>query len=205
MSTDTGSQTHIDWEEIILRLTAFTYSWTRGKPWFRGEKTTTFLMGKEVEDYVYAAIGKYLDEPEKFDPDKGELLEYLKYNLVRSFVANDLRKKENNQTDDIFAEDNEEDEEDSSSSYSERVLPFTAALFPDDIDYSAIKEFIEKEVQGDKDAENIFLGIYTYGMKRREVIDEFTMTAVAFDNGMRRLNTVINRAAAHFNKNTQTV
>ena len=85
------------------------------------------------------------------------------------------------------------------------MLPYSAALFPDDIDYSAIKEFIEKEVQGDNDAENIFLGIYTYGMKRREVIEEFTMTAVVFDNGMRRLTTVINRAAAHFNKNTQTV
>ncbi len=205
MSIDTGSQDHIDWEEIIVRLTAFTRSWTRGKPWFRGEKTTTFLMGKEVEDYVFAAIGKYLEEPEKFDPDKGELLEYLKYNLVRSFVANDLRKKENNRTDDIFAEDNDEDDEGGSSSYSERVLPYTAALFPDDIDYNAIKEYIEKEVQGDADAENIFLGIYTYGMKRREVIEEFTMTAVAFDNGMRRLTTVINRAAAHFNKNTQTV
>lgn len=205
MSTNTGNQTHIDWEEIILRLTAFTRSWTRGKPWFRGEKTTTFLMGKEVDDYVYTAIGKYLEEPEKFDPNKGELLEYLKYNLVRSFVANDLRKKENNQTDDIFAEDSEEDEEDGSSSYSERVLPYTAALFPDDIDYRAIKEFIEKEVQGDADTENIFLGIYTYGMKRREVREEFSMTAVTFDNAMRRLNTVINRAAAHFNKNTQTV
>jgi hypothetical protein len=205
MSTDKGNQANIDWEEIIVRLTAFTRSWTRGKPWFRGETTATFLMGKEVEDYVFAAIGKYLEEPEKFDPDKGELLEYLKYNLVRSFVANDLRKKENNQTDDIFAEDNEEGDDETSSSYSERVLPYTAALFPDDIDYNAIKEYIEKEVQDDADAENIFLGIYTYGMKRREVIEEFTMTAVVFDNGMRRLTTVINRAAAHFNKNTQTV
>ena len=162
-------------------------------------------MGKEVEDYVFAAIGRYLEQPDKFDPQKGELLEYLKYNLVRSFIANDLRKKENNQTDDIFAEDNDEDDEEGSSSYSERVLPYTAALFPDDIDYNAIKEYIEKEVQGDADAENIFLGIYTYGMKRRDVIEEFTMTAVAFDNGMRRLNTVINRAAVQFNKNKQTV
>ncbi len=204
MSTDPGSQTHIDWEDIILRLIAFTRSWVRGKPWFRGEKTTTFLMGKEVEDYVFAAIGRFLDQPEKFDPAKGELLEYLEYNLVRSFIANDLRKKENNQTDDIFADD-EDDDNESSSSYSERVLPYTEALFPDDIDYNAIKEYIEKEVQGDTDAENIFLGIYTYGMKRREVIEEFTMTAVAFDNAMRRLNTVINRTANHFNKNNQTV
>ena len=205
MSTVTGSQADIDWEEIIVRLIAFTRSWVRGKPWFRGETTTTFLMGKEVEDYVFAAIGRYLEQPEKFDPKKGELLEYLKYNLVRSFIANDLRKKENNQTDDIFAEDDDEDDEESSSSYSDRVLPYTAALFPDDIDYNAIKEYIEKEVQGDADAENIFLGIYTYGMKRREVIEEFTMTAVAFDNAMRRLNTVINRTAIHFNINKQTV
>jgi len=205
MSTNTTSQTHIDWEEIIIRLIAFTRSWTRGKPWFRGETTTTFLMGKEVEDYVFEAIGKYLEKPEKFDPDKGELLEYLKYNLVRSFVANDLRKKENNQTDDIFAEDSEEHHDEKSSSYSERVLPYTAALFQDDVDYNAIKEYIEKEVQGDADVENIFLGIYIYGMKRREVIEEFTMTAASFDNGMRRLTTVINRAATHFNKHTQTV
>ena len=194
-----------EWEDIIVRLTAFTRSWTRGKPWFRGEKTTSFLMGKEIEDYVFTAIGRYLEHPEKFDPNQGELLEYLKYNLVRSFVANDLRKKENNQTDDIFAEDSNDNDEESASSYSEKILPYTDALFPDDIDYNSIKEYIEKEVQGDADAENIFLGIYSYGMKRREVIEEFTMTAIAYDNAMRRLTTVINRAAAHFNKNKQTV
>ncbi|MBL0132852.1 MAG: hypothetical protein IPP79_01985 [Chitinophagaceae bacterium] len=69
----------------------------------------------------------------------------LKYNLVRSFIANDLRKKENNLTDDIFAEDNGEEDEENASSYSERLLPYTDALFPDDIDYNAIKEYIEKK------------------------------------------------------------
>jgi len=202
---NTCTVTDEEWKDIIIRLTAFTRSWVRGKPWFRGEKTTTFLMGKEVEDYVFAAIGRYLEHPEKFDPEQGELLEYLKYNLVRSFIANDLRKKENNLTDDIFAEDNGEEDEENASSYSERLLPYTDALFPDDIDYNAIKEYIEKEVQGDVDAENIFLGIYTYGMKRRKVIEEFTMTADVYDNAMRRLTTVINRAAAYFNKNKQTV
>lgn len=202
---NTGTLTDEEWEGIIVRLTAFTRSWTRGKSWFRGEKTTTFLMGKEVEDYVFAAIGRYLEHPEKFDPNQGELLEYLKYNLVRSFIANDLRKKENKQTDDIFAEDNDDEDEETASSYSERMLPYTDALFPDDIDYNSIKEYIEKEVHGDVDTENIYLGIYTYGMKRREVIEEFDMTSVAYDNAMRRLTTVINRAAAHFNKNKQTV
>ena len=97
MDNQNGANTSIDWEEVIVSLQSFTRSWVRGKPWFRGEKTTTFLMGKEVEDYVFAAIGRYLEHPEKFDPEQGELLDYLKYNLVRSFIANDLRKKENNQ------------------------------------------------------------------------------------------------------------
>ncbi len=203
MSTEKDSHTQIDWEEIIVLLTAFTRSWVKGKPWFRGENTTTFLMGKEVEDYVFAAIGKFLDEPDKFDSKKGELLEYLKYNLVRSFIANDLRKKENRQTDDIFSD--EESDEDEDSTYTDRILPFIEALFPDDIDYVAIKEYIEKEIQGDIDVENIFLGIYTYGMKRRNVIDEFKMASEKFDNAMRRLNTVLNRAAIHFKENKQTV
>ena len=78
----TGTLTDDEWEDIIVRLTAFTRSWTRGKPWFRGEKTTTFLMGKEIEDYVFAAIGRYLEHPENFDPEQGELLEYLKIHRI---------------------------------------------------------------------------------------------------------------------------
>ena len=66
-------------------------------------------------------------------------------------------------------------------------MPYTEALFPDDIDYDSIKRFIEAQIQGDKDVENIFLATYTYDMKRREVIKEFAMSPGEYDNGMRRL------------------
>lgn len=187
-----------EWKDIILRLTAFTRSWTKGKPWFRGEHTASFVEGKEVEDYVFAAIERYLENSNKYNPQKGSLLDYLKYNLIRSFVANDLRKKENTDTADIFAWDDNEDEEDSSP-YSERVMPHTEALFPDDIDYRAIKAFVEDQVKGDADAENILLGIYSHGLKRREIIEEFNLSAAEYDNGMRRLNTALRQAASHFN------
>lgn len=57
-------------EDVILKLTAFAWSLASSLTWFRGPKTTSFLMGKEAEDYVYGAIGKYLEHPEKFDPSK---------------------------------------------------------------------------------------------------------------------------------------
>ncbi|MFT4155194.1 hypothetical protein [Parafilimonas sp.] len=199
MSTKQFCIDEIAWEDILLRLTAFTKSWTNGRAWFRGEETSTFIEGKKVEDYVYEAIGRFLESPQKYDPNKGELVDYLKYQLVRTLVGNDLRKLENTQTADIFAYDDFSDEEEESSPYSERVMPYTAAIFPDDIDYAAIKTYIESEIQGDKDTENVFLGVYISDMKRREVIAEFNMTAADFDNGMRRLNTVLKRAALHFN------
>jgi len=200
-----GTPPIIDWEEILLKLTAFTRSWVKGKSWFRGGNTTSFIMGKEVDDYVQEAIWRYLQNPEKFDPSKGELFEYLAYNLVRSFVSNDLRKKENNSTDDVFAEDGQDSTDESSTSYADRVLPYTAALFPDDIDYASIKDFIEKAIDGDKGVENIFLGLYTYDMKRRDIINEFNMTPADYDNAMRRLTTIMNRAATNFNAKNEAV
>lgn len=84
-------------------------------------------------------------------------------------------------------------------------MPFTEALFPDDIDYDSIKKFIEAQIQGDKDVENIFLATYTYDMKRREVIEEFAMSPSEYDNGMRRLKTILTLTNLHFTKNKQMV
>ena len=205
MSKISTDPEEIDWEDIILRLTAFTRSWVKGRAWFRGSETQVFLEGKDVDDYVFAAIGRYLEDPDKFDPAKGELLQYLKYNLVRGFVSNDLSKKENLTSTDIFAKDAVEDDDgDDNIPYSERVMPFTAALFPEEMDFAAMKDFIEAEIQGDKDAENILLGVYTLGMKRREIIEEFNLTPAQYDNGMRRLNTVINKTATHFHEKRST-
>jgi len=65
--------------------------------------------------------------------------------------------------------------------------------------------FIEKEAKGDKIAEDIVLGICFNGLKRREVIEEFNMSDKEFDNGMRRLKTILNRAVKRFDLKTQSL
>jgi len=206
MSTNSNGTESIDWEEILVRLTAYALSWAKGKEgWFRGENTTTFLAGKQAGDYAIAAITKYLENPNKYNPEKGSLFDYLRYGVIWSLVGNDLRSQENITSDDIFARDEDPDDDTDTSPYSERVMPCTAAMFPDDIDYATIRAYIEKEIEGDEDALKILLGVYDHGLKRREIIEEYKMTPAAYDNGMRRLNTVLARAGKFFTEKRPSV
>jgi len=192
MSNQNIVSTTIDWEDVILALQAFTRSWVNGKGWFRGKYTTSLLKGKEIDDYVYGAIEKYLRYPEKHDPSKGTLIDYLKYNLVRSMVSNDLVSAENRTSQDIltFAEVNAQNDEDNGN-YIDSILPHAEVYFDQEIDYNVIMSSIETEVKGDKILEEIFLGVCSFNLKRREIIEEFGMKENDFDNGMRRLKTIL--------------
>lgn len=206
MSNQNEENTTIDWEEVILKLQSFTRSWVNGKGWFRGGKTTTFIKGKEIEDYVFGAIEKYLRNPEKYAPSKGSLLDYLKYNLIRSMVSNDLVSAENQTSKNVFSiADEKEQLEEDSGSYLDSILPHAEVYFDQEIDYKEIMSSIENEVKGDNIAEEIFLGVYCYNLKRREVIEEFKMTENDFDNGMRRLKTILSNTAKKYDLNTQSV
>lgn len=191
MTSSTDENININWEEVILKLQAYTRSLVSSKVWFRGNNSLVFLRGKEVEDYVFDAIEKYLRNPEKFDSSKGTLINYLKLNLIRSMVSNDLVSAENKTTKVIFHQD---DEYKSTSTYLELMAPNIQAWFDEEIDYNEVLSFIEGEVKGDEIVENIFFGICGFDMKRQEIIKEFNMTEKEFDNGMRRLNTIRKRA-----------
>jgi len=197
MANQRTENTSIDWEEVILCLQVYTRSLVKDKGWFRGKETTVYLKGKQIDDYVFEAIEKYLRNPEKFDPKKRSLIEYLKKHIIRSLVANDLTSAENRTSSDVFAFINDSDEEDDSS-YLDSILPYAEALFDQEIDFIEIMNYIESEVKGDPIVENIFLGISGYGLKRAEIITEFNLTPIEFDNGMRRLNTIRNKAAKKY-------
>lgn len=206
MANTNGLEPSIDWEEILLRLEAYTRSFANRKHWFRGDRAIAFLKGKEVKDYVDDAILQYLSATEKFDPQKGTLIDYLKYNLIRSLVNIDSNKKENRTTIDInLFTSHSDDNQDDTGSYLDRIGPCTEALFADEIDYPAIKDYIENEISGDQIVENIFLGIYMYGLPRREIIEEFKMTVDEYNNGKRRLDTVLSRTKIYFTANKKAV
>lgn len=190
----------IKWEEIYPSLYAFTYKLVKDLEWFRGEKTKTFVSGKTVDDYVGEAICRYLENPKKYNPDSGTFLNYLKLNLIRSLVSNDVRLEENKVTANIFATADEKiDEGEDSESYLDSILPYAEALFDEQIDYEKIMKEIEVEIEGDAIVESIFLGVRLYGMKRREVINELSITPSEYDNGMRRLTTILNKVAKKYN------
>lgn len=196
----------IDWEEVILKLQVFTRSCVEGKGWFRGGKTKTYLSGKEINEYVIGAIEEYLWNPQKYDSTKGSLIDFLNYSIIRRLVSNDLVSKENRTTQDVFSvAENLEEDEDDNGSYLDRTLPFTSAFFDQEIDYNEVMDFIENEIKGKVIEENIFLAVYSYGMKRREVIAEFSMTESEYDNGIRRLKTVFAAAAVKYDLKIKSV
>lgn len=198
MTNHNTENTDIDWEEIILRLQTFTRSLANGKGWFRGEETTIYLKGKEIDDYVFDAIEIHLRNPEKFNPNRGTLIKYLCYSIIRNLVRNDLVSAENRTTNDVFAYQNENEGEDDSAPYLDSILPHAEVFFDQEIDFKEVMNYIEAETNGDSVVENIFLGISGYGLKRAEIIKEFNITPVEYDNGMRRLITIRNKAAKKY-------
>lgn len=203
----------LEWKDILLRLHAFTRSYLKYKGWFRvanisklngglnGEaiEEPTYLMGKEASDYVDAAVEIFLLNPEKYNPERGSLINYLCYSIVRNLVKADLVSAENrNSTDVSFFEsqDSLENDEDSDSNY-ENLLPSVQATFPQNIDSDLIFEKIQKEIK-DPLIDTIFIGTRIYGLKRREVIKEFNISEADYDNGMRRLKTILKNIAIQF-------
>jgi hypothetical protein len=198
MNNQSEADPPIDWEAVILQLQVFTRRLVKGKGWFRGNDTATYIKGKEIDDYVFGAIEKYLQHPEKYDPSKGDFIDYLKFNLISSLVINDALSSENKTSSDIFGvADDIKEGDDNSGTYLDSVLPHAEAYFDQEIDYQEIMSDVEQEVKKDKTAEDIFLAL-NIGFKRIEIIKEFQLDEKTYNNGLRRLNTILANVAAKF-------
>lgn len=185
----------IDWEKIIISLHAYTLSIVKTKGWFRGSETKTFTEGKEVSDYIFEAIGRYLKHPEKFDKKKGTLINYLKFNLIRSLVSNDLTSAENRYSMDnhlVFDSDEEE-------GYQQQIEPFLEAFFDEEIDYQNVMKEVKSELKGSQILETIFNGLTEENLKRSEIIEHYEISEKDYDNGIRRLKTILKKIAKEYN------
>ena len=190
----TSAENAVDWDDLYKQLYSFAYGLLSTKSWYRGQ-TDSYVGGKQVHDYVSGAIEKYVTHPKKFDASKGDLVQYLKYNLVRSLISNDARCAENRTTSDLSIV---RDQEESPKNYLDALAPAVNEYFDDDVDYHTIVSCMESALEGDETAKEIFLGLVS-GLKREDIIQEFKMTAKQFDNGMRRLKTVQKEIAQKFN------
>lgn len=197
MSNQNDGQETIDPGELYLQLYAFTDDFLKTRTFFRGAGSSSFLAGKEVHDYVMDGIEKYLRNPEKFNPSSGRsLLNYIRLHIIRTLIGNDLRSAENRLSKDLFAFVDSDEEKD--VDYVETMLPHVEAYFDEEMDYEKIMAYVEEAIKGDKTVEEIFLGITGYGLKRREIINEFGMAETEYNNGIRRLQTILKNTAFQF-------
>jgi hypothetical protein len=176
----------IKWEELYLKLYAYTDQLLKKSSRFK-KKTNSFLKDKQVEDYVCDSIEKYLSAPGKFDVNSGRsLLNYLKFHIIRSLVSNDFNSAENQLTI-ALPYMNENDD----NWFVNMILPNISATFDENIDYEKIMEEIYENLHGDKIAKLIFNEVRVNGIPRIEFIKEYKISEKDFDNGMKRLKTVL--------------
>lgn len=185
----------VDWEKAIISLHAYTFSIVKAKGWFRGNFTEIFPEGKEVSDYVYEAIGRYLKHPEKFDASKGTLINYLKFNIIRSLVSNDLTSAENRCSTDTPLIADSDDEE----NYQQLIEPLLNVFFDEEIDYQTIMQKVHCAIEDNEILQKIFNGISEENLKRREIMEHYQISEKDFDNGIRRLKTILKKVAKEFN------
>lgn len=185
----------IDWEKMIIMLYAYTRSLVDGKGWFRGGSTKNYIGGKELEDYVYEAITRYLEKPNLYDPSKGTLTKFFKYYIIRALVNNDLVSSENRTSQDLAIFETDEDD---NINYEERHSELIETFFDEEIDYSDIIQHINTEVANDGIVAKIFKGVTEENLKRREIIEIYKISSTDFDNGMRRLKTILKSVAKRF-------
>jgi len=187
----------INWENIYVKLYAYTDQLLKAYSWFR-KGSDSYLQGKQVHDYVAEAIEKYLRSPEKYDPSSGRsLVTYLKWHIIRSSVGNDVRSAENITSSAILS-NNDSGEDGDPFCTIEALLPFVEAGFDQQIDYKKVLTDIENELQNDEVAKMIFEEVRCNGMDRRDVIKKYEVTDKDFDNGMKRMKTVLRKIAKRY-------
>ncbi|MFD2574627.1 hypothetical protein ACFSUS_28605 [Spirosoma soli] len=200
----TEIKTDKDWEDLYECLYIFTHKLLKSKRWYKKLDSHSFIKGKQVHDYVLAGVEEYYLNEEKYNPKKGSLENYIKFNIIRNLVRQDAVSLENKTNLDIYKKSASLETDELDSSYVESLFPFVENYFGDEIDYDIITNHINTEIAGDTIVEDIFLGIIS-DLKRSKIIEEFGMSASEYDNGMRRLKTVLKNTANKFSLKQQTI
>lgn len=185
------------------KLLANLYAYSRGL-YNRFYNTEVNHEGKSFKDYVHDAIEKHLRGKDKFDASRGTLNFHLKMNVIRRDIVNDLplevRKAYQKRK-----EATPEEEE-----MIHIIQEVQAYIDPEDLpsvdfalesfDNARIFKAIEDEINDDV-VERIYLAVvqdkYQFN-EREEICTEYDMSTADFDNGKRRLLTIVRRVFKKF-------
>ncbi|MBO0953229.1 hypothetical protein [Fibrella forsythiae] len=194
-------KTNKEWEDLYECLYIFTDKLLKNRMWYKKLDDSSFIKGKQVHDYVSEGIERYMFNPEKYKPELGSIQDFIKFHIIRNLVRTDVVSSENTETLDIYYNSSEDE---SDSNYIESLFPYLENYFGDKIDYETVTNHINSEIEGNTILEEIFLGI-TSDLKRGDIIEQFNMSEAEYDNGMRRLKTVLKNTATKFGLKRQVI
>lgn len=179
--------------KIASEFYAFTHNELKRLNWSRGKNTNIYRGGKEEWDYMLETVTRYLEHPEKFKPDRADLLRYLK-NTVKSIISSDVRADENQTTFYVDAYDTEGENEEEKNKKKvrnlEKMYPKNIPDYAKTIDEEMVMIRIKREIEGDEILEKIYEGSVKLDLPRREIIKKYKLSEKDYDNGIRRLDTV---------------
>lgn len=192
-------------QEELKKLLRNLYAYSRGY-YSKLYQVDPNWKGKGFKDYVHDALEKYLGGNDNFDSKRGPLEYHLKYHLIKQAITNDLppdvrkayaeyRKK---------TQDELEMGQQKTSVDPAHIDPdelSIVSLVVNNMDSEDLLKQIESEINGDTAMEQIYLAVvydkYEFS-ERAEICRDFDLSLNDFDNGKRRLMTILRRV---FKKN----
>jgi hypothetical protein len=159
-----------DWPRIIKELVAYTH--LRLSLW--GLLKNRHLKGYEPKDIAFRAIQAVLEGEWRWDPDKSDLLPYLKYHVVKGLTANFAKSAEITTSVDSTRQ-----------MQIEQVDEFS---HEDELNASMVMDEINSSIQSDPVLIVVVDGL-SKGLKRSEICELNDLDTGVYDNALRRLRT----------------
>lgn len=156
--------------------------------------------GKSYKDYVIQALENRLREIDGYDPSKGPLEYFLKYHIIRRALYNDLPP--------AVKKEYMEWQEKAKVSEAPLILPQPVAVQEvanEELAFFTLSEGdratlfteIERLIGNDDVVKRIYVAVahnsFNFG-DRAEICEAYNMTEKEFDNGKRRLRTILRNA-----------
>jgi hypothetical protein len=158
-----------DWPRVIKELTVFAH--LRMKYW--GLLRNKNLKGLEAKDIALKAIEAVFNGEWHWDPNKADLVTYLKFHVVKGMVANLARSAE------VISID---------SSSNRKIEEADEYNHEDELNSSMVMEKIRESVKEDGVLLSIVDGLSS-GLKRSEICELNNYSTEVYDNAVRRLRT----------------
>lgn len=162
-----------DWDSLIKKLTIYTVYQFK----FWGLIHEKGIKGYSPAEIVFEAIEKVYSGEWKWNPQKSDLLSYLKYHVVRGLIANLARNEEVVKSD---------------SSEINLLLEQGEFKYSDAEEFNArqVIDFIKGKLEDDDLALKIFDG-YCKGLKRADICEIHRISPREFTNAYKRFRRII--------------